>query len=89
MSQTRNESDLNVIACNWIGFSQRCLEAERTIGRHMGILLTTHKVNGGAMYEGCQVGQGIEVVIEILSIGIRFTWRQYCTRVEEILHART
>src|SRR5260370_21980810 len=89
MSQTRNESDLNVIACNWIGFSQRCLEAKRTMGRHMGILLTEDKVNGRAMRKGYQVGQGIQMVIEVLSIGIRFTRRQYCARLGEILHART
>jgi hypothetical protein len=70
MPQTRNELDLNVLACHWIGFSQRSLEALRTIGRHMGILLTTYEANGGTMCKGCQVGQGVQVVIEVLSRGV-------------------
>src|SRR6266704_1532840 len=43
-----------------------------------------HEVNGRAMSKGGQVGQGIQVVIEVLSIGIRFTRRQYSAGMEEM-----
>src|SRR2546421_3734008 len=88
MPQAGKKLDLNVIACSWISLAQGGLEAQGAIGRDMGVLLAAEEINVGAVREGGEVGQGVEVIVEVLSIGIGFAWRQEGARVGEILHAR-